>query len=48
MIEDAKRTLAREHITAFLQQMEALGYGRREIISLLEHTEGGEEHDANS
>ena len=48
MIENAKGALAREHITAFLQQMEALGYERREIISLLEHTEGGEIHDTNS
>ena len=48
MIEDAKRTLAREHITAFLQQMEALAMGAGEIISLLEHTEGGEIHDTNS
>ena len=48
MIEEAKGTLARERITAILQQMEALGYERREIISLLEHTEGGEIHDTNS
>ena len=48
MIEDAKRTLAKRHITAFVQQMQALGYTRQEIVALLEESEGGEEHDANS
>ena len=48
MIEDAKRTLARRHITAFVQQMQALGYTRQEIVALLEESERGEEHDANS
>lgn len=48
MIENAKRTLARRHITAFIQQMQALGYTRKEIVALLEESERGEKHDANS
>ncbi len=48
MIEDAKRTLANRHISAFIRQMQALGYTRQEIVALLEESEGGEEHDANS
>ena len=48
MIEDAKRTLAKRHIMAFIQQMQALGYTRQEIVALLEEAEGGEKHDANS
>ena len=48
MIEDAKRTLAKRHIMAFIQQMQALGYTRQEIVALLEESEGGEKHDANS
>ena len=48
MIEDAKRTLANRHISAFIRQMQALGYTRQEILALLEESEGGEEHDANS
>ena len=48
MIEDAKRVLANRHITAFIRQMQALGYTRQEIVALLEESERGEEHDANS
>ena len=48
MSEDAKRTLANRHITAFIRQMQALGYTRQEIVALLEESERGEEHDANS
>ena len=48
MIEEAKRTLANRHITAFIRQMQALGYTRQEIVALLEDSERGEEHDANS
>ena len=48
MIEDAKRTLANRHISAFIRQMQALGYTRREIVAMLEESERGEEHDANS
>ena len=48
MIEDAKRTLANRHISAFIRQMQALGYTRQEIVALLEESERGEEHDANS
>ena len=48
MIEDAKRTLANRHITAFIRQMQALGYTRQEIVAMLEESERGEEHDANS
>lgn len=48
MIEDAKRTLAKRHIAAFIQQMQALGYTRKEIVALLEESEGGDRHDANS
>lgn len=48
MIEDAKRTLANRHISAFIRQMQALGYTRQQIVALLEESERGEEHDANS
>ena len=48
MIEDAKRTLANRHISAFIRQMQALGYTRQEIVALLEESEGGDRHDANS
>ena len=48
MIEDAKRTLANRHISAFIRQMQALGYTRQEIVAMLEESESGEEHDANS
>ena len=48
MIEDAKRTLANRHISAFIRQMQALGYTRQEIVTMLEESERGEEHDANS
>ena len=48
MIEDAKRTLANRHISAFIRQMQALGYTRQEIVAMLEQSERGEEHDANS
>ena len=48
MIEDAKCTLANRHISAFIRQMQALGYTRQEIVALLEESERGEEHDANS
>ena len=48
MIEEAKRTLANRHITAFIRQMQALGYTRQEIVALLEESERVEEHDANS
>ena len=48
MIEDAKRTLANRHISAFIRQMQALGYTRQEIVAMLEEAERGEKHDANS
>ena len=48
MIEDAKRTLAKRHIAAFIRQMQALGYTRQEIVALLEELEGGENCDTNS
>ena len=48
MIEDAKRTLANRHISAFIRQMQALGYTRQEFVAMLEESERGEEHDANS
>ena len=48
MIEDAKRTLANRHISAFIRQMQALGYTRQELVAMLEESERGEEHDANS
>ena len=48
VIQAAKRDLAQRHIHAFLAAMLRLGYRREEIISLLEHTEGGEIHDTNS
>ena len=44
MIEDAKRQLAQRQIAQFLEKMQDLGYGRREIISLLEQEKGGEDH----
>ena len=48
LIEDAKRTLANRHISAFIRQMQALGYTRQEIVAMLEEAERGEKHDANS
>ncbi len=48
MIEDAKRTLANRHISAFIRQMQALGYTRQEIVAMLEEAERGEKHDTNS
>ena len=36
MIEDAKRSLAEEQIRSFLGSMSRLGYGKKEIIALLE------------
>ena len=46
VIEAAKRDLAQRHIHAFLAAMLRLGYGREEIISLLEqeHQEEGTNH----
>lgn len=46
VIEVAKRDLAQRHIHAFLAAMLRLGYGREEIISLLEqeHQEEGTNH----
>ena len=46
MIQAAKRDLAQRHINAFLAAMLRLGYGREEIISLLEqeHQEEGTNH----
>ena len=43
LIEGAKRAFAREHIRAFLEGMHKLGYGREEILSLLQE-EKEEEH----
>ena len=42
-IEEAKRAFAREHIRLFLEGMARLGYGREEILSLLQE-EKEEEH----
>lgn len=42
MIEDAKRTLANRHISAFIRQMQALGYTRQEIVAMLEESERGD------
>ena len=36
MIDDAKRSLAEEQIRSFLGSMSRLGYGKKEIIALLE------------
>ena len=46
VIQAAKRDLAQRHIHAFLAAMLRLGYGREEIISLLEqeHQEEGTNH----
>ena len=46
VIQAAKRDLAQRHIHAFLAAMLRLGYGRGEIISLLEqeHQEEGTNH----
>ncbi|MBR3473603.1 MAG: GntR family transcriptional regulator [Oscillospiraceae bacterium] len=43
LIEGAKRAFAQEHIRAFLEGMHKLGYGREEILSLLQE-EKEEEH----
>ena len=49
MIQEANHTLASRQIQAFLSAMDRLGYGRREIISLLEAAEKEESsHDTNS
>ena len=46
VIQAAKRDLSQRHIHAFLAAMLRLGYGREEIISLLEqeHQEEGTNH----
>ena len=46
VVQAAKRDLAQRHIHAFLAAMLRLGYGREEIISLLEqeHQEEGTNH----
>ena len=46
VIQAAKRDLAQRHIHAFLAAMLRLGYGREEIMSLLEqeHQEEGTNH----
>ena len=46
VIQAAKRDLAQRHIHAFLAAMLRLGYGREELISLLEqeHQEEGTNH----
>ena len=36
LIEGAKRAFAQEHIRVFLEGMQKLGYGREEILSLLQ------------
>ena len=46
LIESAKRAFAEEHIRVFLEGMKKLGYGREEILSLLQ--EEKEEKDGNS
>lgn len=43
LIDGAKRAFAAEHIRAFLDGMGSLGYGREEIVSLLQE-EKEEEH----
>lgn len=43
LIDGAKRAFAQEHIRAFLEGMHKLGYGREEILSLLQE-EKEEEH----
>ena len=46
LIEGAKRAFAAEHIRVFLDGMGKLGYGREEILSLLQEEE--EEANGNS
>ena len=46
LIEGAKRAFAAEHIRVFLEGMGKLGYGREEILALLQ--EEKEEDNGNS
>lgn len=46
VIDNAKKNLAEEQIKSFLEAMSKLGYGRDEIISLLE--ENGKEEKNNA
>lgn len=39
VIENTKRTLARENIKSFMDSMQRIGYSREEIIRLLESSE---------
>ena len=49
MLEAARHTLAAQQLQSFLRAMEALGYGREEIITLLETAQKEETpHDTNS
>ncbi|MBC3898209.1 GntR family transcriptional regulator [Acetobacterium malicum] len=45
VIEEAKKNLAVQEISAFLEKMKKLGMGRNEILVLMEKIEEGEKDD---
>ncbi|KAF5080590.1 GntR family transcriptional regulator [Acetobacterium wieringae] len=45
VIEEAKKGLAVQEISAFLEKMKKLGMGRNEILELMEKIEEGEKED---
>ncbi len=45
VIEDAKRNLAFREIESFLEKMKLLGFGKKEILLLMEKIEEGETKD---
>lgn len=48
VIDNAKKNLAEEQIKSFLEAMSKLGYGRDEIISLLEENREEEKNNADT
>lgn len=47
IIEKAKRVLAEQHIRDFFHAMQGLGYGREEIIALIEGEKEEDKHDSD-
>lgn len=47
VIEEAKKGLAVQEISAFLEKMKKLGMGRNEILELMEKIEEGEKEDVH-
>lgn len=48
VIEDAKQNLAFREIESFLEKMKILGFGKKEILLLMEKIEEGETKDDHS